>query len=371
MFEILFEKFNNFYEKIFLNYGLFVAKYYKYTIVISFLINILLSFGLFKLNLITDSDELFSVTDSKAKSDEGLLKQIFISNTDYYEKKFFLHQLLDFGTWGEINIHVKNEIVDKNIINETYFDEIRHIHDQIVNNVTTNSSLKLNDTCARRLNKCVIDGDLLLNKDFFEWLQMKAKELENGEIKLNEPTDMLNSPYAYQVIPEFVDLKFVLGKNFDYILNVNTTKTKNHGYPAYATLFKLRYSLKSNYANMDPSVKEWEMAFVDFMKNVKLKYLTFTFSGSHSIESEMLNNVNFDVHLVATTFILITVFATILMSFKTNLITSPGFILPSAGILSAAFACTSSIGFMSLINYSACNLVFVIPFLVLGMLNSF
>jgi hypothetical protein len=99
MFELLFERLNNFYEKIFYNYGLFIVKYYKYTIAFSFLINILLSFGLLKLKLITDSDELFSVINSKAKADEARLKQIFINNKDFYENKYYLHQLL-----GKISI---------------------------------------------------------------------------------------------------------------------------------------------------------------------------------------------------------------------------------------------------------------------------
>ena len=94
MFELLFERFNSFYEKIFYNYGLFIVKYYKYTIAFSFLINILLSFGLLRMKLITDSEELFSVINSKAKADEARLKQIFINNKDFYENKYYLHQLL-------------------------------------------------------------------------------------------------------------------------------------------------------------------------------------------------------------------------------------------------------------------------------------
>jgi hypothetical protein len=101
MFELLFERFNSFYEKIFHNYGLFIVKYYKYTIAFSFLINILLSFGLLRMKLITDSDELFSVINSKAKADEARLKQIFINNKDFYENKYYLHQLL-----GKISINL-------------------------------------------------------------------------------------------------------------------------------------------------------------------------------------------------------------------------------------------------------------------------
>ena len=235
MFELLFEKFNKFYENIFFHYGLFISKYYKYTIIISFLINVLLSLGLFKIRLITDSDELFSVINSQAKIDEAALKKIFIDNKNFYEKNFYLHQLLDFGTWGEINFHVIDEISDKNIINEAYFDEIKHVHDLIVNNLT----IKLKDVCAKRFNKCVIDGEDLLNKDFFEWLVTKSKNLETTPTDADSSSGFLEGDHIYANFQSFTDLRFILGKNFKFLTN-NTT-------PAYATIFKLRFALKSNY----------------------------------------------------------------------------------------------------------------------------
>jgi hypothetical protein len=88
----------------------------------------------------------------------------------------------------------------------------------------------------------------------------------------------------------------------------------------------------------------------------------FTYSTSRSLDEEMEANMGFDSRLVTTTFILIMIFATICC----NMITSPGFILPTSGIFSTIFGISSSFGGLSLLNYSACNLIFIIPLLVLG-----
>ena len=64
---------------------------------------------------------------------------------------------------------------------------------------------------------------------------------------------------------------------------------------------------------------------------------------------------------------LIVIFATILMSLDSNMLAPPWIISPMAGILSAFFGVSSSFGLLSLLEYPACNLVGVIPFLVLGM----
>ena len=54
------------------------------------------------------------------------------------------------------------------------------------------------------------------------------------------------------------------------------------------------------------------------------------------------------------------------MSVNTNCLTSPGMLLPMSGIFSALFGITSSFGLLSFIGYPGCNLIFVIPFLVIG-----
>ncbi len=75
------------------------------------------------------------------------------------------------------------------------------------------------------------------------------------------------------------------------------------------------------------------------------------------LESEMQNNIGFDVVLISGTFGLIMIFSTLLMSLKTDCITSPGYLLPLSGILSAMFGMSSAFGLLSFFNYPACNLI--------------
>lgn len=60
------------------------------------------------------------------------------------------------------------------------------------------------------------------------------------------------------------------------------------------------------------------------------------------------------------------IFACLLMTITSNCITSPGLLLPMMGITSAMFGVTSAFGLMALVGYDGCNLIFVIPFLVIG-----
>jgi hypothetical protein len=97
---------------------------------------------------------------------------------------------------------------------------------------------------------------------------------------------------------------------------------------AYSRIFKIRYSLRSNYENADESVKKWEIAFIKFMKTLETNKTQFTFATSQSLELELMENVGFDSLLISITFIIITTLAVCLMSLKTNWITSPGLLLP-------------------------------------------
>ena len=78
MFHILFQKFNTLYETAFGLWGQFLAKYHVYTIIGSITINIILSLFIFRLELVTDTDELFMPTESEARIDEQHIKSIFL-----------------------------------------------------------------------------------------------------------------------------------------------------------------------------------------------------------------------------------------------------------------------------------------------------
>jgi hypothetical protein len=177
MFHILFQKFNSFYESLFEKWGRFLAKYHIYVIIFVILLNTFLGFFIFRMEMITNSDVLFMPTDGEARLDEKQVKELF--NSSYYlSNNFYMHQLLDLGTYGEIIFQTcetgSQTNSQDNILQEKYIDEIKMVNDYVLKNtfVTINeSTFGYNDVCAKRNGRCLIDGEDLLSKDFYvEWL---------------------------------------------------------------------------------------------------------------------------------------------------------------------------------------------------------
>ena len=363
-FEILFKKFNNCYEKIFFNYGLILSKYPIYFIVGSLIINIVLSLGILKSNMIEDIDNLFMVRNSKAIKNEKFLKELF-NSVEMVPRQFFLHQIFDLGTGGEINFRVRGDST-ANILVKDCLDEIRGIRNLILENVTAvyeNETIKFKDICATRNENCWIEGTDLLNDEFLKFLNDTSIALRNNKTDLESFKD--NIYFSSSGGINFIEL--VLGRHFKYIVNDNDPLIVNSNQKdAYARIFKLRFQLRYNLEANNLKVQLWESEFLKFVENIKTKHVSFTYSASISLEEEMKKNEMVDTFYVSATFMLIMMFATIFMSIKSNCITSPGLILPTAGILSAMFGFLSSYGFLSYVGYSACNLVMVVPFLIIG-----
>lgn len=386
IFEYLFEKFNKFYENLFYKYGLFLSKYYIYAIIISFLFNAVLTCGFLRLKILDDVDEIYGVINSTGKNQERYLKKLF-NTTDTFENKYYLHQLIDFGTWVEINFRVRED-KNANILKMQYFNEILKIHELIINGVkykneSTNQTFMFKDICAKLHERCMIDSYDVLTKNFFKWIEDKSykkfEKLQSMRKKLAQKYPGNSSILEnFQIADEehfisenfnFITLKYFLGRHF-HIIPYNRSqvyaKRDSSIEFAYAKMFKLRYSLASNHDDGDPNVKYWELELLKFMQTITSNLTTFTYGVSHSLDVEMDRNIRLDLKFVAFTFLLIMTFSIVLMSFGTNIITSPGFILPFSGVLSAVFGLTSAVGFLSIIGYASCGFIVAVPFLVLG-----
>lgn len=176
MFHYLFERVNRFYENIFEKYGRFISKYYIYTIVGAFFLNLFLSAGMLRFNMIKDTDVLFMPQDSQARQDERLVKYIF-NESARMTGDFFLHQILDLGTWAEVNFQTCES--NENILGEEYIEQIRGVNQFLlanslvqVNNSDDSQVIGLEQVCARRNGKCLIDGLDLLSEEFYKrWLK--------------------------------------------------------------------------------------------------------------------------------------------------------------------------------------------------------
>ena len=90
MFENLFKKLNKFYGNIYSKYAIFVSKNYLFLIIIPFILNLILSFGIFKVNFVRDPNELLTLVDSKAKSNELKIRKLFDYNKISREYNKFL-----------------------------------------------------------------------------------------------------------------------------------------------------------------------------------------------------------------------------------------------------------------------------------------
>jgi hypothetical protein len=373
VFEILFEKFNRFYENLFHKHGLFVSKYPKTIITVSLIVNIILALGVFKLKMIKDTDELFMLVNSDAKRDEKLFSNVFDKSSELINKEFYLHQLFDLGTGAEIMFRVREDS-NKNILEKKYFDEMLMIHRKLLENVLVkneNETIKFDDVCAKRFGKCWIEGSELLNSEgFFNYLKTSSMTLRKNETDSLADSSLEDNIY----ISESGGMNFlavVLGKDFKFILNdndplVNIESNQTYG---YAKIFKIRYQMKYKIAANNIKGILWEREFLKFVKNsLNSTLLSYTYATSKSLEDEIEANVGFDSKLVSMTFMFIVIFATIFMSVGSNIITSPGMMLPTAGIFAAFFGVSSSVGLLSFIGYPSCSLVAIIPFLVLGII---
>jgi hypothetical protein len=361
-FELLFEKVNKFYEDCFLNYGKFLSKYYISIIAISFAINLGLSFGILKLKLIDDVDEIYGVQNSEAKRQERYLKTIF-NTTDTLKNKYYLHQLIDFGTWAEVNFRVGTD-KNKNILKIEYLKEIESILEDIKENVIVNfenKTYRFQDVCAKRHKKCMIDNQDMLDKKFFDFLKresnkkvekirklkrlyMKRMNLTSIEKVPDNLTEFVVNDTEHYINEyfDFIPLKFFLGEDF-YIIPRSYDIEKEDF--AYAKLFKLRLSLSSNHDDdYDPIVKAWELELLKYFPKIKPNVTSFTYGVSNSLNVEMDSNIRLDLKFVAFTFLLIMMFSILLMSLCSNIVSSPGISLPVSGILSAVFGLTSAIG---------------------------
>lgn len=182
MFHHLFERVNRLYERIFESYGRFLAKFYIAVIVGAFFLNLILSAGMYRFRMLKDADSLFMPEDSQARLDERLVKSLF-NESSKMTSDFFLHQILDLGTWAEVNFQTCDRKAN-NILSEPFINLISRINEHLLKKAVAETNLSksdvnstfrritFEDVCARRNEKCLIDGSDLLSKTFYDrWLR--------------------------------------------------------------------------------------------------------------------------------------------------------------------------------------------------------
>ena len=363
MFENLFKKFNRFYEKIYLNYASFLSKYYLYVISVAFIFNLAISFGIFKIKFITDQDSLFGLVGSKTKENEFYLKDLYSYNERFKQNdRFYVHQLLDLGLYAEVNFHVAAN-ASENVILKKYIDDIIRINSLIKENVTIQDkqrSYKYADLCAKQGSLCSIEGEtLLFAQDFINCKPITEFTDENDNLGIHvDPANF-----------KLTSLNYNLGSNFKYI-------TVDNAKCIQSDMLKLRYALNQykpaigdeNDVDYESLSKKWEIEFIDFMKNLNAANysVSFTYAVSQSIEIELKDSILADIYLIAITITAMFTVGLFTLVFSSNVISFSNVILPIFGMLCGVGGLTSAIGFLSLLDYPACELIFLATFSLIG-----
>jgi hypothetical protein len=132
------------------------------------------------MKLIVETDELFMVSNSEAIKNEKFFKNLF-NNSEFVNKEYYAHQLFDLGTGAEINFRVRDN-PNSNILEKKYLNEILSVHEMILENINPvyeNKTISFEDVCAKRNNKCWIEGvDFLNTNEFFNFLNESSAKLK-------------------------------------------------------------------------------------------------------------------------------------------------------------------------------------------------
>ncbi|CAF0952022.1 unnamed protein product [Adineta steineri] len=344
-FEYLFIKFNTFYEKIFSSVGEQLGKKPYQFILISFILTGLCSLGFLRLNMITNADVLFVPTDCKSVLDREIVAEKLPMNYDEY----YLHQDYDLGIYGDV-IFLTNDYANIGRLNIR--NELKRIYILIQNiNVTyNNQTYSYKDLCAKRDNQCVTEGDIFFRESF--WQRLKDKDLYKY---------LSNDLYTDDDgVPNL--LPFIFGKNLTINLEKKILFTK---------VLKLRFNLrrtlfiKGKHVNIENISRMWEQAFLQFFHHFKSIMVQATYAVSTSIDQELDGNIKLDMMLVVVTFCVMIIVATICLSVRGPFAQSPAY-LSGVGVTATMLGLVSGFGFCSLIGIPMCSLVFVTPFLIIG-----
>lgn len=221
--------------------------------------------------MINNSDELFIPTDCKSVPDRDIIAKLLPMNYDEY----YLHQDYDLGIYGDV-IFISNDY--GNIARPAVRNELNRIFEllQKINVTYNNQTYYYKDLCAKRNNRCVIEGDIFFQQTF--WQRLHDKQFDKY---------LMNDLYTDDDgIPHM--LPFIFGKKIK--LNLNEGKFS-------AKVLKLRFNLrrtlmrKNQIEDIEIISRMWEQAFLQFFVHFQSIIVHPIYAVSTSVDQELSNNI--------------------------------------------------------------------------------
>jgi hypothetical protein len=354
MFDLIYLKLKKFHDKLSHQYTCLLNEYPYILISFYLLLNILFIILLFiiKINISLNTQNLLVTKNSEYPALKQEISVLFEQNQS---KRHFAQQLLDGGYYIDVILKSKSS-VDTNLINSTYLDEYDFLFNEIMNlSIIQNNktySYK-DDLCARRLQKCSIEGGILHAPSFRE-------SLLKHEVNYNE--NDARALYMDTVIMDGTSLNFLFGNKNERDEKLDTTGEPNiyFGYPSYIVGVKYirnRFDLLYNSPVMAELSLKWLDRFVEYMNEnstrIAYKHIDISFATSHHLEKEIEFHSQFDVKYVMVSVGML-VFFFFICIYITNISRKFGqmfdFYLPFLSLIQILFTITSTISLLNLIN---------------------
>jgi hypothetical protein len=297
MFKLVYLKLRkNLHHKISDFYSSWIVEHPVITIFSYLGLFICFSFGLFHIQPVTDSNEaLTAVKNSEYIRNSELIKKTF----NHVPDRYFQHQLTDLGYYIEFIVLLKNTHNGQfynssyNFLNETILNEYNELFDQVLS-LKIHDSLAYSDLCARRLNKCAIEGGIVRVEQF-------QKKLINKEIKYDK-----NDPGSVYIDPELLD-----GTSFDFTFGMLRKEkcNKKECTITQVGLIRNRFDFLAFNSTQIKLAFNYMHKFADLMDNLKknatkFNYIQFSYHTSHTLESEIAKYSLNDLKYVGVGFII-------------------------------------------------------------------
>ncbi|XP_053400172.1 patched domain-containing protein 3-like isoform X2 [Mercenaria mercenaria] len=336
IFNVCYDKAEEKIGAVFEKYGRFVARHPWKIVLIGVFLNGLLGIGMLRLNVVIDVQRVYTPIGSQASKDGDMVTNLF---PDTSGSNFIGYQMPNFGRYGEVIIIPKGG----NILDAAFLTELTSLYSFLLSIDTTDqngNTVSVNDICARSFGNCAIDGDVFVDTQFINDVNLSTA---------------IPFPYYNHASRGQIYYEQIVGGT---VVSSNTLVSAN--------LLILRVNLRTDSDYFTETAKNWQDSFLAKIKQYSSSNFDIAFSHSDSLSEELNENVSGDILIFSITFtIMITYACVATMTARCDVVgqrSNLGF----AGVLAAGLAIVAAFGLGSACGVEFVSIVGVVPFLIIG-----
>lgn len=309
-------------------YGRFVARHPWKIIITSIVVNLLLGFGLLRIDIVTDALYIFTPLNNRASMETEVMESLF---PDRSAHNFYIHTMFRFERFTEVVVRYKS---NENILSEKGVTHLEEFYNYIIHKDMTfenGTTFTFEDVCAKRDGLCVASGSDIFHPDV---------------------RHMVVSGRASYPIFRATYMRAILG---------SPTVVDNRVKGAKALKFRF-------HARNDDGGRQWEQEFRKTMESYHSDELDVSYAHSKSLDEEVNATIRGDTVLLAVTILLMISFASSVTMGGSCL--SDRSHLGRLGVFTAALGILGGFGLVCGSGVLFVTITGVAPFLVLGKLST-